>query len=128
MSQEAVHNVGTEVHTETDADDEDVHAGDLDGDAPPVHEAGHVQAGEEDAEHHEKRAPPAAQSDEGRHEDADDGDANIPQEFYAHYGVRLPVDVGEGHGKAGVTPGDLADNPLDFSHRRDPVRGGVEPA
>ena len=128
MSQEAVHDVGTEVHTEADTDDEDVHAGDLDGDAPPVHEAGHVQAGEEDAEHHEKRAPPAAQSDEGRHEDADDGDANIPQEFYAHYGVRLPVDVGEGHGKAGVTPGDLADNPLDFSHRRDPVRGGVEPA
>ena len=42
VSQEAVHNVGTEVDTEADADDEDVHAGDLDGDAPPVHEAGHV--------------------------------------------------------------------------------------
>ena len=37
-----MHDVGTEVDTEADADDEDVHAGDLDGDAPPVHEAGHV--------------------------------------------------------------------------------------
>ena len=43
-----MHYVGTEVDTEADADDEDVHAGDLDGDAPPVHEAGHVQAGQED--------------------------------------------------------------------------------
>ena len=127
MSEEAVHYVGTEVDTEADADDEDVHAGDLDGDAPPVHEAGHVQAGQEDAEHHEERSAPAAQDDEGGDEDADDGDTNIPQQFDAHYSVRLPVDVGEGDGKTGVTPGDLAHNPLDFSHGRDPVRGGVEP-
>ena len=77
MSEKSVHDVGTEVHTETDADDDDVHAGDLDGDAPKVHEAGHVQAGEEDAEHHEDRAAPAAERDEGRDEDADDGDTNI---------------------------------------------------
>ena len=122
-----MHDVGTEVDTEADADDEDVHAGDLDGDAPPVHEAGHVQAGEEDAEHDEEGAAPAAQCDEGRDEDAEDGDADIPQQFDAHNGVRLPVDVGEGDGEAGVAPGDLGDNPLHLSHRRDPVRGGAEP-
>ena len=127
MCEEAVHDVSTEVHAETDTDDQDVHARDLDGDAPPVHEAGHIDTGEEDAEHDEERAPPAAESDEGRHEDADDGDANISQQFDAHYGVRLPVDVGEGHGETGVTPGDLGDNPLHLSHRRDPVRGGTEP-
>ena len=73
VSQEAVHNVGTEVDTEADADDEDVHAGHVDGEAPPVHEAGHVCAGEEDAHHHQQGAPPATQGDQGRDEDADWG-------------------------------------------------------
>ena len=70
-SQEAVHDVGTEVDTETDTDDEDVHAGHVDGETPPVHEAGHVCAGEEDAHHHQQGAPPATQGDQGRDEDAD---------------------------------------------------------
>ena len=63
VSQEAVHDVGTEVHTETDADDEDVHAGHVNGETPPVHEAGHVSAGEEDAHHDQQGASPAAQGD-----------------------------------------------------------------
>ena len=55
-----MHDVGTEVYTESHADDDDVHGGDLDGDAPPVHEAGHVHTGEQHAEHHEEGASPAA--------------------------------------------------------------------
>ena len=62
--------VGTEVDTEADTDDEDVHAGHVDGEAPPVHEAGHVSAGEEDAHHDQQGAPPAAQGHQGRDEDA----------------------------------------------------------
>ena len=77
VGEEAVHDVGAEVDTETNADDEDVHAGDLDGDAPAVHEAGHIHTGEEDAEHDEEGAPPAAESDQGGDEDAGDGDSNI---------------------------------------------------
>ena len=41
-------------------DDDDVHAGDLDGDAPPVHEARHVHTRQQHAQHHEQRAAPAA--------------------------------------------------------------------
>ena len=41
-----MHNVSTEVHTQPDTDDDDVHGGYLDGDAPPVHEAGHVHTSE----------------------------------------------------------------------------------
>ena len=127
LCEEAVHDMSAEVHTEPHADDEDVHAGDLDGDAPPVHEPGHVHAGQQDAEHHEQWAAPAAQCDEGRHKDADDGDANIAQQLYTHYGVSLPVDVGESDGEAGVTPGDLRHNPLHLPHGGDPHRGGVKP-
>ena len=68
--EETVDNVGTEVHTEPHADDEDVHAGHVDGEAPPVHEAGHVSAGEEDAHHDQQGASPAAQRDQGGDEDA----------------------------------------------------------
>jgi len=127
MCEEAMHDMSTEVHTESHTDDEDVHAGDLDGDAPPVHEAGHVDASEKHAEHDKERAPPAAESDEGRHEDADDGDANIAEQLYADYGISLPVDVCEGYGEAGVAPGDLRDNPLDLSHGWDPDWGRVKP-
>ena len=67
--QEAMHYVGTEVHTEPDTDDEDVHAGHVDGETPPVHEAGHVSAGEEDAHHDQQGTPPTAQGDQGRDED-----------------------------------------------------------
>ena len=35
-SEEPVHYVGAEVHTEAHADDQDVHGGDVDGEAPPV--------------------------------------------------------------------------------------------
>ena len=69
--EEAVHYVGTEVDTEADADDEDVHAGHVDGEAPPVHEAGHVSAGEEDTHHDEEGATPAAQGDQGGDGDTD---------------------------------------------------------
>ena len=34
--EEAVHNVGTEVDTEAHTDDQHVHGGDVDGQAPPV--------------------------------------------------------------------------------------------
>ena len=40
--EEAVHDVSAEVDTEADTDDEDVHAGDLDCDSPPMHEPGNV--------------------------------------------------------------------------------------
>lgn len=55
-----MHDVCTEVHTESDADDDDVHGGDLDGDPPPVHEARHVYTGEEHTQHHKQGAAPAA--------------------------------------------------------------------
>ena len=35
-SEEAVHYVGAEVHTEADTNDQDVHGGDVNGEAPPV--------------------------------------------------------------------------------------------
>ena len=60
MCEEPVHDVGTEVHTEADADDDDVHAGDLYGDAPPVHEARHVHTRQQHAQHHEQGPAPAA--------------------------------------------------------------------
>ncbi len=37
--EKTVHNVGAEVHAQADRDDEDAHWGDVDGQAPPVHEA-----------------------------------------------------------------------------------------
>ena len=58
--QEAVHDVGTEVYTEPHTDDDDVHGGDLDGDAPPVHEARHVHTGQQHTEHHKQGSSPAA--------------------------------------------------------------------
>ena len=36
--QEAVHNVRAKVDAEADRDDEHAHGGDVDGEAPPVHE------------------------------------------------------------------------------------------
>ena len=68
--EEAMHDVCAEVHTESNTDDEDVHAGDVDGEAPPVHEARHVQRGQQHAHHHQQRPAPAAQRHQGRHEDA----------------------------------------------------------
>ena len=41
-------------------DDDDVHAGDLDGDAPPVHEARHVHTRQQHTQHHEQGPAPAA--------------------------------------------------------------------
>ena len=41
-------------------DDDDVHAGYLDGDAPPVHEARHVHTRQQHAQHHEQGPAPAA--------------------------------------------------------------------
>ena len=117
-----MHDMGTEVDTEANADDEDVHAGDLDGDAPPVHEAGNVHAGEEDTHHHKQRAPPAAQGDESCDEDADDGNTHVLQQLHTHDGVCLPVDVGQRHREAVVGPRDLRHNPLCFSHCRNPHR------
>ena len=55
-----MHDVGTEVYTEPHTDDDDVHAGDLDGDAPPVHEARHVHTRQQHTQHHEQRPAPAA--------------------------------------------------------------------
>ena len=55
-----MHDVCTEVDTQPHADDDNVHGGDLDGDPPPVHEAGHVHAGEQHTEHHKQGAAPAA--------------------------------------------------------------------
>ena len=69
-SEKAMDDVSTEVDTQPDTDDQDVHGGDVDGEAPPVHEAGDVSAGEEDTHHDQQRAAPAAQRDQGRYEDA----------------------------------------------------------
>ena len=59
-----MYNVSTEVDTQTNAgmedyvtvrntdnppDDDDVHAGDVNGQSPPVHEATHIDAREKDA-------------------------------------------------------------------------------
>ena len=55
-----MHDVSTEVHTQPDTDDDDVHGGYLDGDAPPVHEAGHVHTSEQHTQHHKHRASPAS--------------------------------------------------------------------
>ena len=35
-SEEAMHNVGTEIYTETHTDDQHIHGGDVNGEAPPV--------------------------------------------------------------------------------------------
>ena len=102
-SQEAVNDMGAEVDTETDTDDEDVHAGDVNGETPPVHEPGHVNAGEKNAHHDEDGAAPAAQRQQRRDEDADQGDPNIPHQLDPHYRVSLPVDVGQRHREAGVS-------------------------
>ena len=67
--EEAMHDVCAEVHTESDADDENVHACDVDGEPPPVHEARHVQRGQQHAHHHQQRPAPAAQRHQRRHED-----------------------------------------------------------
>ena len=68
--EKAVHDVCAEVDTESDADDENVHARDVDGEPPPVHEARHVQRGQQHAHHHQQRPAPAAQRHQRRHEDA----------------------------------------------------------
>ena len=57
---EAMHYVCAEVHTESDADDENVHAGDVDGEPPPVHEARHVHTRQQHTQHHEQGPAPAA--------------------------------------------------------------------
>ena len=140
-----MNNVGTVVHTQTNTetniemkndntdvvnnlpDDDNVHAGDLNGDAPPVHEARNVHAGEEDTHHDKEGAPPAAKGDQGSDEDADDGNTNVLQQLDPHDGVRLPVDVGEGHSETVIGPRDLGHNSLSFSHGRNPNRRGIEP-
>ena len=55
-----MHDVGTEVDTKPDTDDDNVHGGDLDGDPPPVHEASHIHTGQQHTQHHKEGAPPAA--------------------------------------------------------------------
>ena len=47
-----MHYVSTEVHAESHADDDNVHAGYLNGDAPPVHEASNIHAGQQHTDHH----------------------------------------------------------------------------
>ena len=49
-----MHDVSTEVHTEAHTDDDNVHAGDLYGDAPPVHDPSHVNTGQENTNHHKQ--------------------------------------------------------------------------
>lgn len=122
-----MNNVGTVVHTQTNTDDDNVHAGDLNGDAPPVHEARNVHAGEEDTHHDKEGAPPAAKGDQRGDEDADDGNANVLQQLDPHDGVCLPVDVGQGHCETVIGPRDLGHNSLGFSHGWNPNRRGIEP-
>ena len=74
-----MHDVCAEVHTESDADDENVHARDVDGEPPPVHEARHVQRGQQHAHHHQQRPAPAAQRHQRRHEDTG---CNIKQQIF----------------------------------------------
>ena len=47
-----MHNMSTEVHTKSHTDDDNVHAGYLDGDSPPMHEPSHINTGQQDTDHH----------------------------------------------------------------------------
>ena len=49
-----MHDVSTKVHAESHTDDDNVHAGDLNGDAPPMHEASHIHTCQQDTNHHKQ--------------------------------------------------------------------------
>ena len=80
-------------------DDEHIHAGDVNGETPPVHEPSHISAGEQDTHHHQHGASPAAQGHQGGHKDAGQSYANVPDQLYTNNSISLPVDVGQCHGK-----------------------------
>ena len=88
--QEGVGNVCRVVDAEADdEDDADAHDG-VDGQAPEVDEANHVDEGQDDAGEHENAELDRGQHEHGDDEHGGDGEAQVPPKLAAHDVVALP--------------------------------------
>ena len=90
---EPMRDVGWEVDTESDGDDEWVAGDDVDGEAHEVHEAGHLHEGAEDAEDDERGAAEAAEKDEDGEVHGGQRGADVLVQLALDDLVRHPVGV-----------------------------------
>jgi len=63
--EKAVDKVGAKIYANSNADDDDIHAGDVNGQTPPVHIATHIEAAEKYTHHDKHWSSPTAQGDQG---------------------------------------------------------------
>ena len=90
---EPMRDVGGEVDTEPDGDDQGVAGDDVDGEAHEVHEAGHLHEGAEDAEDDERGAAEAAEKDEDGEVHGGQRGADVLVQLALDDLVRHPVGV-----------------------------------
>lgn len=78
------------VDAQTDADDQQHRGGRVHGQAPEVHEAHHVDQGEDDAEEDEDGARDVRQHEDDDEEDADQGEDDAPVKLHRKDPINLP--------------------------------------
>lgn len=121
--------VSGEVDAEPDGDDEG-HAGEhIHGQAPEVHEAGHLGDCGDDAEDDEEGAPEAGQEEEDSDEDGGDGTSEVLEKLLLNHLVRKPVgieggDIVDGRGTIMACNIGLVNYLLKPLHARHPLFGG----
>jgi len=95
--EEPVCDVYREVYAETNRDDEGVAGDHIDGEAPEVHESGHVDDGGGQAEDHDARTTQTSEEEEDCDEYCEDWRENVSVEFLADHAVCLPVSIPVGN-------------------------------
>ena len=84
------------VDAQPDADDQQHRRRRVHGQAPEVHEAHHVDQGEDDAEEDEDGARDVGQHEDDDEEDADEGEDDAPVKLHREDSVNLPELVSGG--------------------------------
>ena len=87
--------VGSVVHAQPDAHDEQHRGGRVHGQAPEVHEPHHVDQGEDDAEEDQDGSRDVGEHEDDDEEDADEGKDDAPVKLHRQDPVHLPELVSE---------------------------------
>ena len=87
--------VGSVVHAQPDAHDEQHRGGRVHGQAPEVHEPHHVHQGEDDAEEDQDGSRDVGEHEDDDEEDADEGKDDAPVKLHRQDPIHLPELVSE---------------------------------